>query len=178
MSERIHLSLDRDAQATLQKLEGIINNRYDGNKSKFFRDMLMNYDNHSRLKAKKEIIDQRIENLEKEIEDLKLQRKAIDDEIEETAPEEPEVEETGLNSDLEKQFWDRTVELIFKRKTKDSPKKIEKRFNNWFADRKKLYNNKSDENMSRKQFLEEMYRQAEDRGFEDKVEELKQKVEG
>jgi len=178
MSERIHLSLDKDAQATLQKLEGIINNRYDGNKSKFFRDMLMNYDDQSRLRAKAEIIEQRIDRLENEIEDLKLQKKAVENEIEETSVEEPNDESDGLDPDLDREFWDRTIELIFKRRSKEDPASIEARFNEYFSGRKKLYNNKANNNMSRRQFLDKMFEEAEKRGYDEKLNKLKKKVKG
>ena len=176
MSERIHLSLDKDAQATLNNLESIINNRYDGNKSKFFRDMLMNYDDHSRLQAKKEMIEQRINRLETEIEDLELEKKAIESEIEDTQPSKQEDEDQNKPATLDSEYWDKTVKMIFVRTGPEEPASIEARYEEWVDGRRDVFNNRASHKLSYKDFLEKLLQKGRERGYDDKADKLEESV--
>lgn len=176
MSERIHLSLDKDAQATLNNLESIINNRYDGNKSKFFRDMLMNYDDHSRLQAKKEMIEQRIQRLKTEVEDLELEKKAIEQEIEDTQPSKQEDEDQSKPQTLDNEYWDKTVRMIFVRTGPEDYDSVEARYEEWVDGRRKVFNNRASHQISYKEFLDKLLSKARERGYEDKADKLEESV--
>lgn len=170
MADRINISLDETAQALWEKLEDDIKNTYEeGGRSAFFRDMLMNLaDDKTKLEAKKELLDNRINKLEERAEDLKLQKKGIEEKLEEISVEE---DEKILEHDDE-EFWNETVEIIMERRSADSPRDVEKRFTRWFDGRLKAYRNKF-ESISQAKFKEKLLEEAEKRGYSEEVEKLK-----
>jgi len=143
MSDRVHLSLDDESSAILENLEDDIENIY-GSKSEFFQQALMEYDEQSRLKAKKKLLQDRINHHKKRINELKDQKKGVEAELEEVMVEkEEEIEET-FKSVHDSEFWSQTVEMIGKRRGPEDPKSVEKRFEKYFESRYNLYINRFD----------------------------------
>ncbi|AFH22785.1 hypothetical protein OSG_eHP35_00005 [environmental Halophage eHP-35] len=165
MSGQVTLSTNDEAEALMDQLEDDIEKLFGG-KSGYFRSCLMNYDDKHRIEAKIELINQRIEEKENEIEDLKLQRKGLESELEEMTVEDEEESESVV--DVDDEFWDETVRKIFKRIDKDQPDSLKKRYNNWFDSRHQLYVNRYAE-ISSEEFKKRLLEKAEERGFETEV---------
>lgn len=162
---RLHLSLDDQAQATLEQIEDELDNVYGG-KSQFFRSMLMNYDRKSRLQAEKKVKEERIESLENRIQSLEREVKGIDQELEEiTADEDEEIKEQENFERGSKEFWDKTVEKIFTRSTKDEARSLEARWNRWFHGRYEAFEHQFAE-ITPKDFKELLLQEAESRGHD------------
>lgn len=170
MGDRIHLSLDDDAQALLEELEDDIENIYDS-KSAFFKQKLMEYDRTSKLQAKKDLIETRIEVLQEEIEDLKLQKEGIETKLEElTADTEETGQEQGQIEDEE--FWEDTVKLIAVRTDRSDLKKIQDRYNKYLEPRFKLYKNRFTDSIGLQDFKQRLLDEMKEKGYEEKAEVL------
>jgi len=169
MGDRVHLSLKDDAQATMEELEDEIENIY-GSKSAFFRQKLMEYDRKSTLKAKKEMLDNRIEGLEDRIEELELMRKGVEEKLDEATIEEEETDNSIEFDDEE--FWDKTISLIAKKKSRDDPDKFSHRFDKYFEARFNLYRNRYDEDIGLQDFRDRFIGVLKSKGFEDEADEV------
>lgn len=170
MSGRITLSTTDEAESLYEQLENDIEKLYGG-KSAFWRSCLMNYDDKSRIQAKIDLIEQRIEEKEKEIEDLKLQKKGLETELDEIteATKEDKISEFPQG---DQEFWDKTIKKIFKRTSRDEPKNVERRWDKWFEGRYQLFVNKFSE-IGTEDFKQLVLEKAEERGFEDEVKKLR-----
>jgi len=163
LAGRITLSTTDEAEALYDKLENDIQNLYGG-KSAFWRSALMNFDDKSRIEAKIELIEQRIEENKKEIEDLKLQKKGLKSRLEEDYEEE---ESDTQMDEVDQEFWDRTIELIFEPNRNDLDS-VKRRWNNKFDSRHKLFVNRYFQ-VSRQNLKQEVLERAESRGFTEQV---------
>lgn len=123
----------------------------------------MNYDDKHRVEAKIELINQRIEEKENEIKDLKLQKKGLKSELEEMTVEDEQNSEEVV--EVDPKFWDDTIEKIFRRTDSSEPESLKKRYNNWFDSRHQLYVNRYSE-IGSKDFKKKLLEKAEDRGFD------------
>jgi len=168
MGDRVHLSLDDDAQATMEELEDEIENIY-GSKSAFFKQKLMEYDRKSKMKAKVDLIDTRIQALQDEIEDLKLQKEGLQNRIEDMSAEE-QVTTSDSSSVDDEEYWQKTMNLIAKRKDRKDPKDVKKRFDKYFEHRFSLYKNRFDVDIGMQDFRERLVNEMRERGFDDKAE--------
>lgn len=171
MSGRITLSTTDKAEAVYDKLEKDIENLYGG-KSAFWRSCLMNFDDKSRIKAKIELIEQRIEEKQNEIQDLKLQKKGLETELEEVEEQTEEQEGIGNTEEVDEEYWDTTVKKIFKRTSPNQPDSVEERWNRWFDGRHKLFVNKYYE-LPARDLKEKILDKAEEKGFDEEVEKLR-----
>ena len=172
LSGRITLSTTDEVESLYEQLENDIENLYGG-KSAFWRSCLMNFDDKSRIKAKVELIEQRIEEKQKEIEDLKLQKKGLESELDEITMEEQE-ETVEKENDVPPKFWDQTVQKIFERSNRREPAKVENRWDQWFDGRHKLFVNRHYK-VTTHEFKEMLLEEAEKRGFSEEVEKLESK---
>ena len=170
MANRVNISLDETAQTLWNKLEDEVNNTYDGGRSEFFRDMLMKYaDDKTKLEARKEMIDNRIENLEEEIDELKLQKEGIQSKIDDITVEEKE--EQKLQTPVDDGFWEDMADKVLegRRSKDDDPMRVKfnKRFEAWHRRYKNNYGS-----MPVETFKEKFFSKAKDLGYEKKVNEL------
>jgi len=171
MSGQVTLSTNEEAEAIMNKYEEDIKKIYGG-KSAFWRSCLMTYDDKHRLEAKIELMDQKIEQRKKEIEDLKLQQKGLQAKLDEMTKTEQTEETQEIETTGDKKFWDVTVRKIFKRTSRDEPKEISKRWDNWFDSRHQLFIGKFDRELTTKEFEEFLVQEAEERGYNEKLEKL------
>lgn len=131
----------------------------------------MNFDDKSRIQAKIDLIEQRMDELDKQKEDLRLQKKGLEQELEEiTANEEEKMVDKDVSVDEE--FWDKTMELIFKRTEADEPADVRDRWDDWFEGRHKAFTNKYYE-LTTQEFKQEVLEKAEERGFDERVEKIR-----
>jgi len=165
MADRINLSLDEDAQATMNQIEDDIENIYGG-KSQFFRDMLMDYDEKATYKAKIQLLEEKIQSHYDKAEELELQLQGLKQKVEEIEANEDDEEQDVEVHDSE--FWDKTVRKIFKRTDKDEPDSVSKRYNKWFNPRHRLYTNKYKE-LTVERFKQRLIDEANDRGLDTEV---------
>ena len=162
---RLHLSLDDQAQATLEEIESELDNVYGG-KSQFFRSMLMNYDRKSRLQAEKKVKQERIESLQNQIKSLEREVAGIEQELEEVTADEEQSLDEGTNFERgTDEFWDKTVEMIFSRRTSKDPKSLEGRWNRFFQGRYEAFEHQFSETTP-KDFKEMLLDEADERGFD------------
>lgn len=171
MSGRITLSTTDEAEALYEQLENDIENLYGG-KSAFWRSCLMNFDDKSRIEAKIELIEQQIEQKEKEINDLELQKKGLESELEEVTASEEEQENVSKDADVDEKFWKDTVNKIFVRSSRDEPAKVEHRWDKWFDGRHKLFVNRYYE-VTTGEFKSMLLDKAEEDGYGEKVEKVR-----
>jgi len=170
LSGRITLSTTDEAETLYKQLENDIENLYGG-KSAFWRSCLMNFDDKSRIQAKIDLIEQRMEELEKKKEDLNLQKKGLEQELEEmTANEEEQVVDKDV--EVDEKFWDKTMEKIFKRNGPEEPEDVRDRWDSWFEGRHRAFVNNYYE-LTTKEFKQEVLEKAEERGFEERVEKIR-----
>jgi len=162
LSGRITLSTTDEAEAVYNQLENDIENLYGG-KSAFWRSCLMNFDDKNRIEAKIELIEQRIEQKKNEIEDLRLQKKGLESELDEMTESSDDKVDSG--QDVDDEFWDKTVDLIFKRNSPDEAETLKARWNRWFQGRYDVFENKYRE-VSPKDFKSMVVQEAEKRGFD------------
>lgn len=172
MVDRINISLDDTAQQLWEKLEDDINNVYDkGGRSEFFRDMLMNYaDDKTKLEAKKEVYEDRINALEARLEQLKLEKEGLEKRIDKLSVEEKDEEKIRDIDD--KEFWDNTVNMIFSRRDRNDPKTLKGRYKKFIDGRHTRYT-KNFDSIPENQFKKKLFEEAKQRGFDDKIEKLK-----
>jgi len=131
MANRVSISLDRTAQTLWNKLEDEVNNTYDGGRSEFFRDMLMKYaDDKTKLEARKEMIENRIENLEDEIDELKLQKEGIESKIDDLTVEEEE--EQKLMNSADDEFWEDMADKVLQGRQSKDDDPLRVKFNKCF----------------------------------------------
>lgn len=164
MSGQVTLSTNDEAESLMKQLEDDIEKLYGG-KSAFFRSCLMNYDDKHRIEAKIELIENRIEQRKNEIEDLELQKKGLESELDEMTVEDEEDESVV---EVDEEFWDKTIKKIFRHTDKDEPASVKKRFNHYFDSRHQLYINRYTE-IGSKEFKEKMLEEAKNRGHETEV---------
>lgn len=174
MADRMNISLDKTAQTLWNKLEDDVNKTYDGGRSEFFRDMLMKYaEDKTKLEARRDMIEDRIQNLEKQIEELKLQKEGVESKIEKISPEEKE--EKKLRTPAEDEFWENMADKVLEgRKSRDDDPlevKFRKRFEAWHSRYTGKYGSEPIES-----FREKFLSKAKDLGYEDKVEKVKGEV--
>lgn len=173
VSGQVTLSTNEEAEALMQELEDEIEKLYGG-KSAFWRSCLMNYNDKHRIQAKIDLIEQRIEQKKKEINDLEIQKKGLESELDEMTVQYQKGEETVDMGD--KQFWDKTVRKIFVRESKNDPASIQDRWRKWFDGRYQLFTNRFSE-ITVKKFRDKLFEEARDRGYSEKIEELEIEVE-
>lgn len=174
MADRIQISLDSTAQTLWNKIEEEVNNTYDGGRSEFFRDVLMSYaDDKTKLEARREVIQHRIQRLEEEKQELQMQLEGIESRIDEMTIDEKE--ENKIRDVNDEEFWDRTVRKIMVREDVNSPASVRQRFNKWFEGRHQLYTKKFD-SMPINRFKQRFVEEARERGYSDKLEDLKIEV--
>jgi len=171
MSGQVTLSTNEEAEAIMNKYEQDIKKIYGG-KSAFWRSCLMTYDDKHRLEAKIELMDQRIEQKKKEIKDLKLQQKGLQAKLDEMTKTDQKEESEKVETTGDKKFWDVTIKKIFNRTSKDEPREISKRWDNWFDDRHQLFIGKFDRELTTKEFEELLVKEAKKRGYDKKLEKL------
>lgn len=170
MADRMNISLDKTAQSLWNKLEEEVNNTYDGGKSEFFRDMLMKYaDDKTKLEAKKELLEGRIEALESQKDELELQLEAVENRLDDLTVEEEEQQK--IHNPEDDKFWDDMVDRIMVRRSSEDPATVQARFNKWFEGNYNKYTNKYN-SMPRPTFKEKFLSKAREKGFDEKVEKL------
>lgn len=172
MSDRVHLSLDDESSALLENIEKEIENIY-GSKSAFFQQMLEEYDEASRLKAKEKLLEDRISHYKRRIEELEDQVEGVRSKLEEVSVEKDEEESQAINSVDDEEFWEQTVKKIAVRSSKDDPKKVADRYDRWFESRYQLYINKFNVEISMPKFKDELLEKMEENGHSEEVEELR-----
>jgi len=172
MADRVNISLDSTAQTLWNKLEDEVNNTYDGGRSEFFRDMLMKYaDDKTKLEARKEMIDNRIENLEHEIEELKMQREGIESKIDDLSVEEKE--DQKIREPIDDDFWHDMTDKVLQGRQSKSDDPMEVKFNQRFPAWHRKYKNKYEETLPANAFKEKFFSKAKELGYEDKVQKLR-----
>jgi len=169
LSGRITLSTTDEAESLYKELETDIDNIYGG-KSAFWRSCLMRFDDQSRIKAKIEMIEDRVEQKKKEIRDLKLQKKGLQSELDEIEVSQEQDDEIEVVK-ADQEFWSNTINKIFRRTGRDQPADVEDRFNKWFDGRHKLFVNKYGE-ITASDFKEKLMEKAYEKGFDEEVEKL------
>jgi len=169
LSGRITLSTTDEVEALYEELEKDIENLYGG-KSAFWRSCLMNFDDKHRLKAKIEMIEDRIKEKESEIKDLKLQKKGLKSELDEIT-EKTQEDNISNSSDVDQEFWDKTIEKIFVQDARDSAD-VKDRWDKWFDGRHKLFANRYHE-ISAMDLKNKILDKAETKGFEEEVKKLR-----
>lgn len=156
----------------MEELEDEIEKRFGG-KSAFWRSCLMTYDDKHRIKAKIDLIDKRIEQKKTEIEDMKHEKRGLEEKYQEMTVDEEDNQETVDMGD--QKYWDQTIEKIFTRKSKDQHEKIGKRWNEWFDGRYNLFTTRHSD-ISVQDYKKKLFEEAKKRGYRDKVEKLQDEV--
>lgn len=171
MAGRITLSTTDEDEAVYQELEEDIEKLFGG-KSGFWRSHLRVYDDKSRIKGKVKLIEQKIQEHKKQIEDLEMQKRGLEEELEKRG-----FDENSSHREYDEgtdEYWDKTCELIFERSSPTESSSLQGRYERWFDGRYDSFTRNFGE-IPVSDFRRLLYDKAEERGYDDKVEKLRNK---